>query len=309
MSAPVMSVVMGTLNRLPFLQRAYQSIFDAVGDLPNEIIIIDGGSTDGTQEYLKRMAQLNHRLRVVEQTSRTGAVVAYNLGFSMATGEYVAAFNDDAVYVGRPLAGAFLVMRKNSTIGQVAIPFVTEKIAPTEAPSAHPRGTPRVAEVNLEHYGRVPYANFGVIRRALGNRLGWWGDYYQYAGDTHLSAAVWYAGLKVHPLRPETGSLIHYELQDDTRLPNVETKRFDSIWRNPRKPKPQPRTEEGEEFVEMTYTGNQDGNVRYQRPNSEFAFIVSAKQRAVLVPPEDAAWLDTLKQGGRKLFQRKVADE
>lgn len=304
-----MSVVLGTLNRLPFLQRAYQSIWGAVGDFSWEVIIVDGGSTDGTWEYLERMAKINLSLRIVRQPARTGAVAAYNLGFSMAEGDYVAAFNDDAVYVGKPLAGAFIILRKNADIGQVAIPFITDKIAPADVPAAQPRGVPRVAEVNLEHYGRVPYANFGVIRRNLGDRLGWWGDYYHYAGDTHLSAGVWYSGLTVAPLPSKVGHIVHYELQDETRLPNVETKRFDSIWRNPQRPKPAPRTEQGEEFVALYYTGNQAGNVRYQRPNSDFAFVVSARRRAVLAPPEDAVWLQTLKQGGRRLFQKQVFDE
>lgn len=306
----VMSVVMGTLNRLPFLQRAYQSVFNAVGDFPWEVIIVDGGSTDGTLEYLDRMAWLNHSLRVVRQPARTGAVAAYNLGFSMAQGEYVAAFNDDAIYIGKPLAGAFLAMRKRPDVGQVAIPFVTEKISPADSPSAQPRGTPKVAEVNLGRFGRVPYANFSVTRRALGERLGWWGDFYHYAGDTHLSAGVWHAGFKVQPLSPNTGSIIHYELQDDTRLPNVETKRFDSIWRNPQRPKPAPPTKEaGDGFVAMMYVGNQVGNTRFQRPDSAFSFVVSSKQRAVLAPVEDAEWLDSLTQNGRKLFQRKASDE
>lgn len=306
---PVMSIVMGTLNRLPFLQRAYMSLWDAVGDFSWEVIIVDGGSTDGTLEYLERMARINLSLRVVRQSTRTGAVAAYNLGFSMAEGDYVAAFNDDAVYMGKPLAGAFIMLRKNPEIGQVALPFVTNKIASIDEFSTEVRGTPRVAEVNLEHYGRVPYANFGVIRRNVGERLGWWGEYYHYAGDTHLSAGVWYSGMSVAPLPWKTGYVIHYELQDETRLPNVETKRFDHIWRNPQRPKPAPQTEGGEDFVPMLYMGNQAGNTRYQRPDSEFAFIVSARRRDVLAPPEDAAWLDTLKQGGRKLFQKKVFDE
>lgn len=305
---PLISVVLGTLNRQPFLHQALQSIECAVGDLPWELIVIDGGSTDGTWEYLCWGVDHlfdNHppvAFKKIQQEKRTGAVVAYNMGFRMAEGTYVAAFNDDAQYIGKPLAGAFLLLRKRQDIGQVAIPFTTNKIRHFEEMDLTPHKAPKVAEVNLEHYGRVPYANFGVIRRALGERVGWWGDYYHYAGDTHLSASVWYAGLKVEPLSVQSGYIVHFEVQDETRLPNVETTHFDAVWRNPKKPKPMPNLSEVT-FRHVLYVGNAHGKERYQRPGSEYSFEVNTQHRLCIAPPEDAEYLLKLRKHGRPLFQ------
>ena len=46
------SVVLGTYNRLPFLKATIASVRASQIDLPYEIIVVDGGSTDGTIDWL-----------------------------------------------------------------------------------------------------------------------------------------------------------------------------------------------------------------------------------------------------------------
>lgn len=229
--APTVSVVLGTLNRVHFLRRAVVSIPPACGDLEYEIIIVDGGSLDGTAEYLQFLKYENQRVRVIQQGERRGAVAAFNAGFNAAVGEYVAATNDDCEYVGQPIALAVERLREASIVGQIAVPFITVPAATIADVPETVEGDPHVQYVNLRRYGLVPYANFSVIRRDLGQQLGWWGDYYHYAGDTELSTRVWHAGRRVEPLRSPTDYLIHYEVQDGTRVPNVETAIYNARWR------------------------------------------------------------------------------
>lgn len=234
---PTISIVFGTLNRLAYLKQALASIPTACGNLSYEIIVVDGGSTDGTLDYLTAFAAENSQVKVLQQGERLGAVKAFRAGFDAATGEFVAAFNDDARYVGQPLAHAVAYLRDHKDVGQIALPYLSYAVADPTALPVRVRGEPQVQKVRLG-IGTVPYANFSVIARALGAALDWWGTYYQYAGDTELSAKVWASGLRVEPLTARGHYVIHYEAQDATRVPNIETPQFDARWRNPNQPWP-----------------------------------------------------------------------
>ena len=51
------SVVLGTYNRLPFLKSTIASVRSSQIDVPYEIIVVDGGSTDGTIDWLTEQAR------------------------------------------------------------------------------------------------------------------------------------------------------------------------------------------------------------------------------------------------------------
>ena len=51
------SVVLGTYNRLSFLKATIASVRASQIDVPYEIIVVDGGSTDGTIGWLTAAAR------------------------------------------------------------------------------------------------------------------------------------------------------------------------------------------------------------------------------------------------------------
>jgi len=69
------SIVSGTYNRLPYLQKMVlsvrQSIVGVYG-LDYEIILVDGGSNDTTQEWCK----IQSDIRLIEHGELRGAVAA-----------------------------------------------------------------------------------------------------------------------------------------------------------------------------------------------------------------------------------------
>ena len=93
----IVSIVVPTFNRSEHLVRCVDKIRRNV-TRPHETIVVDGGSTDGTREWLRSQDDL----RVILETQREGAVRAFNKGFRAATGYYVMWLNDDAY----PLQGA-----------------------------------------------------------------------------------------------------------------------------------------------------------------------------------------------------------
>lgn len=218
-----LSVVFATLNRVQYLRPCLDSIYRSVRDLDFEVIVIDGGSTDGSLELL-RTERSQSNIVLVEQGRALGCIKAFNAGFEIAHGLFVANINDDCIITGDTLANAVRFIENREDVGQVAIPY------------GLPDAKPEVSMMKLG--GRiVPYANFGVTPKCLGDKVGWWGgdeiNLFRYAGDNQLSAWCWALGCKVEPLPIELGHIIHYEADDATRInsPNDTTK-FYSYWNN-----------------------------------------------------------------------------
>jgi glycosyltransferase involved in cell wall biosynthesis len=89
------SVITPTLNQLQFLKRTARSVLGQQGPFDLEWIIIDGGSDDGTIEYLRLLE--DPRLRWSSAKDR-GQADAINRGITLATGEIVAWLNSDDLY-------------------------------------------------------------------------------------------------------------------------------------------------------------------------------------------------------------------
>jgi glycosyltransferase involved in cell wall biosynthesis len=91
---PLVSIVTPTLNMARFLPETIESVL--AQDYPRiEYLVIDGGSTDGTLELLKRY---HGRLRWVSEKDK-GQSDAVNKGFLQTSGEIFTFLNADDVYL------------------------------------------------------------------------------------------------------------------------------------------------------------------------------------------------------------------
>lgn len=96
---PRISIITPSFNQAGFLAQAIESVLDQ--GYPNlEYMVLDGGSTDGSIEIIRRYEK---HLAFWESAPDRGQSHAINKGFRRATGELVAWLNSDDYY----LPGAF----------------------------------------------------------------------------------------------------------------------------------------------------------------------------------------------------------
>jgi glycosyltransferase involved in cell wall biosynthesis len=108
----LVSVVMPSLNQARFIERAVRSVLTQ-RDSSVEIVIMDGGSTDGTQSLLDRLAQeTGERLRWVSEADR-GPAHAVNKAMAMAQGSVIGWLNADDVYTPNAIERAVQTLEKN----------------------------------------------------------------------------------------------------------------------------------------------------------------------------------------------------
>jgi glycosyltransferase involved in cell wall biosynthesis len=91
---PTVSVVMPTYNRASKLRAVVQSVLQQTFD-DLELIIVDDGSTDGTQTILADLAREDNRIRPAYLPQNCGAPAARNAGLRVARGSWVALVDSD----------------------------------------------------------------------------------------------------------------------------------------------------------------------------------------------------------------------
>jgi len=91
------SIIIPIYNGIRFLDQCLESALRQA-DIRKEIICIDDGSTDGSLEYVEKMAKSYSEIVVLRQEHQ-GAGAARNYGLRNATGKYVAFLDSDDFYL------------------------------------------------------------------------------------------------------------------------------------------------------------------------------------------------------------------
>jgi succinoglycan biosynthesis protein ExoA len=85
---PEVTIVMPIRNEAQSIEEALESVFSQELDVPFEVVVAEGRSTDGTREVLRAIAAREPRLRVVDNPKR-GIAAGLNAAVAVARGRFL----------------------------------------------------------------------------------------------------------------------------------------------------------------------------------------------------------------------------
>lgn len=201
-------IVIATYNRLSLLKKAVKSIQKGT-KIDYEIVVVDGGSTDGTIEYLKK----NRNIISIFQGKLVGTSRAYNYAWKRIECRYTCWLSDDTEITPGILDLAVDILEKNSTIGMVGL-----KMRDTVGPLSKSSYLGGISEVGILN------CNHGVLPFKLLKSLGFFNESYRsYYIDPDLTASVLCTGKKV--VMTKRVAVLHHRGYAETESMEVVYKR------------------------------------------------------------------------------------
>ena len=206
-SVPLVSIVIPTLHRADALARCLASVRATVL-MPHEVICVTVAEDAPAHAVVAAAG-----VREVRRPGREGFVRAANAGFREARGEWLLQLNDDCRLLPHSVANAirFLTAPAHANVGQAA--FFHDS----------PLTRNIFQQVQLDerwfrvcHVRGLCFANFGLVRRDLAERLGHYDERFRmYGADPDFSLKVWHeAKMEV---RPCPGALVEHDEATDER--------------------------------------------------------------------------------------------
>ncbi|MBZ1518985.1 glycosyltransferase [Leuconostoc mesenteroides] len=118
MNVPVVSVLMGVYNGESTIAASIESIKrQTFSDW--ELIIYNDGSTDFTDEILKKYSRNDSRIVIIDNQGKNGLASGLNKCLSVARGKYIARMDDDDISLQQRFSKQVEYLDKNSYVDAV----------------------------------------------------------------------------------------------------------------------------------------------------------------------------------------------
>lgn len=112
------SVIMPVYNDERYIEESVKSVLNqSYRNL--ELIIILDGCTDLTSQIIKRVAEVDNRVKVLEQENK-GLASARNLGLKVVRGKYIAFIDSDDLWDKKKLEKQIEILENNPDVGLVS---------------------------------------------------------------------------------------------------------------------------------------------------------------------------------------------
>lgn len=112
-SYPLVSLIILNWNRKPLLKECIESVLKV--NYPNlEVIVVDNGSTDGSQEMVKEKYSI---VKLIENRRNVGFAEGNNIGIQVAKGDFIFLLNNDAIIHKNCIRELVKVALSDSKIG------------------------------------------------------------------------------------------------------------------------------------------------------------------------------------------------
>ena len=176
-----------SFNRKEVMRHSLETMF-ANTRYPYELLILDDGSNDFTQEYLFRLVKEHAASTVLFNTDRNlGIGIAVNRGFQIARGDYLFKLDADLLYEPGWLVEAVRLLQQYKTIGCLGLFKYWHK--------------PRIFSENIvqkhsDYYEVVDFVGSAIgMRREIYEQFGpWFETSHTFGEDKQFKLAVQAAG-------------------------------------------------------------------------------------------------------------------
>ena len=118
LSRPDMSIVIVCWNNRDYLDPCLQSLYDSNLDSSFEVVVVDNGSTDGSQQMLRDKYP---DVKIIQNEGNVGLGKASNQGIKSSDGEFILLFNNDTIVNKHALDSIVNVMREKPDAGAVGL--------------------------------------------------------------------------------------------------------------------------------------------------------------------------------------------
>lgn len=168
MTKELISIILPTYNRGYIIQKAIDSVLVQNYEYW-ELIIVDDGSTDETDEVVRRYH--DERIRYVKNETNMGANYARNRGVRMAKGEFLAFIDSDNVLFPSKLEILYKEFKKSDKLGLVFAQVQIVDLNGTE--NIFPREEFRINDITeIMSYTNVIDTNAAIIKKQLFEKVG-----------------------------------------------------------------------------------------------------------------------------------------
>jgi glycosyltransferase involved in cell wall biosynthesis len=193
----MISIVTGTLNRVGMLPALISNT--VLSDERLELVLVDGGSNDGTIDYIQK---LNHpQIKLIEVGGRSSYPHFMNLGIQAATHEVICQWNDDVILCNE-WSEVFLELQSNHDFY-----LFNWKYGSLEDSKSfdwlkgrdHSDGW---CLCNIADSGGEIVMNYGLYQKKIFREIGMYNPEYEYyCADGDMSYRAYQFGYKVKDLR------------------------------------------------------------------------------------------------------------
>lgn len=192
---PRVSIIIVNWNGLEHLETCLESL-KAQTFREFEVVLVDNGSADGSQQFIKARYPW---VKLVELRENTGFATGNNVGLAHASGEYIVALNNDTRAEANWLETVVRVADDNPHVGMVGSricsfddPDLIDSLGHGVCRDGMSRGRFRLrrySTIRMQEVEEIlfPSACVALYRRAMLDQTGFFDDdFFAYAEDTDL---------------------------------------------------------------------------------------------------------------------------
>jgi len=222
------SLVCATKNRAELLDAMLASVPEAAGNVRYEIVIVEGGSIDGTPDVMKK-----HGVTAIYREAdhfpagRQPWAKLYNFGFSKASGKYVMYASDDIVFAPHCLSRAFAQLEAAGDNVAAGAFFYKNNVTDQK----------EWQEYGIDYLsGGKILLNYGLLRKQCFDAVGGLDeDYRFYCADADLSLKFSEAQYAILPM--EGCFVFHDNVMDarkthDVAASRADLERYETRWKH-----------------------------------------------------------------------------